>query len=140
MNTFNVSDRQSWRAWLAEHFETETEIWFVFPTKDTGEQSVSYNDAVEEALCFLLPEKAHGEEQAEIADVPAQIRHKRGHLGIGFRDQLVACPVILAQEIGEEEGEQEAESAPRRVDILKGTVKQPHNGTQQRYDTFKILS
>lgn len=52
IKTFCCTDRQQWREWLAEHFETETEIWFVFPTKDTGEQSVSYNDAVEEALCF----------------------------------------------------------------------------------------
>ena len=52
MNTFYTADRQEWRAWLNEHFETADEIWFVFPTKASGEASVSYNDAVEEALCF----------------------------------------------------------------------------------------
>ena len=46
------TDRQQWREWLLEHFETETEIWFVFPVIDSGEKGVSYNDAVEEALCF----------------------------------------------------------------------------------------
>lgn len=46
------TDRVQWRAWLAEHFETETEVWFVFPTIRSGEKGVSYNDAVEEALCF----------------------------------------------------------------------------------------
>ena len=46
------ADRQQWRDWLADHFETDTEVWFVFPTKASGEKSVSYNDAVEEALCF----------------------------------------------------------------------------------------
>ena len=45
-------DRQQWRKWLAEHFETEAEIWLVFPVKASGEKGVSYNDAVEEALCF----------------------------------------------------------------------------------------
>lgn len=50
--TFYTADRQEWRAWLAEHFETASEIWFVFPTKDAGEPALSYNDAVEEALCF----------------------------------------------------------------------------------------
>ena len=49
---FCCADRAAWRAWLSEHFETEKEIWFVFPTVDSGEQGVSYNDAVEEALCF----------------------------------------------------------------------------------------
>ena len=46
------TDREQWRRWLAEHFETEDEIWFVFPTVASGETGVSYNDAVEEALCF----------------------------------------------------------------------------------------
>ena len=41
-----------WRRYLAEHFETQKEIWFVFPVKDSGEEGLSYNDAVEEALCF----------------------------------------------------------------------------------------
>lgn len=51
-NTFYTADRSEWRAWLAEHFETEKEIWFVFPLKESGEAGLSYNDAVEEALCF----------------------------------------------------------------------------------------
>ena len=50
--TFSCADRREWRAWLAEHFEAEDEVWFVFPTIASGEKSVSYNDAVEEALCF----------------------------------------------------------------------------------------
>ena len=34
------TDRGQWRAWLAEHFETETEVWFVFPTIRSGEKGV----------------------------------------------------------------------------------------------------
>lgn len=55
MNKGNVvycKDRSQWRDWLNEHFKTENEVWFVFPSKDSGETGVSYNDAVEEALCF----------------------------------------------------------------------------------------
>ena len=52
METFYTSDRSEWRRYLAEHFETASEIWFVYPTKASGEESLSYNDAVEEALCF----------------------------------------------------------------------------------------
>ena len=52
MNTLYPHDRTEWRAWLEAHFETEKEIWFVFPTAASGEAGVSYNDAVEEALCF----------------------------------------------------------------------------------------
>jgi GrpB-like predicted nucleotidyltransferase (UPF0157 family) len=46
------ADRSEWRDWLSAHFETESEVWFVFPSKASGETGVSYNDAVEEALCF----------------------------------------------------------------------------------------
>ena len=50
--TFYTADRNIWRNWLAENFETKNEIWFVFPAKESGEPALSYNDAVEEALCF----------------------------------------------------------------------------------------
>ena len=51
-NIIYCTNRQKWREWLSAHFETEQEIWFVFPTVSSGEIGVTYNDAVEEALCF----------------------------------------------------------------------------------------
>lgn len=51
-NIFYTSERKKWREWLAENFEKEKEVWFVFPKKESGERGLSYNDAVEEALCF----------------------------------------------------------------------------------------
>lgn len=50
--TLYVTNRKDWRNWLKKHYKTEPEIWLVFPKKATGEPRVSYNDAVEEALCF----------------------------------------------------------------------------------------
>ena len=52
METFYTNDRREWRSWLSANFDTKDEIWFVFPTKASGEAGVTYNDAVEEALCF----------------------------------------------------------------------------------------
>ena len=52
LKTFYTSEREKWREWLSENFETANEIWFVFPMKKSGEAALSYNDAVEEALCF----------------------------------------------------------------------------------------
>ncbi len=52
MKTLYVDDRKAWRAWLQKNFDTETEIWLVFPRKSAGKPAISYNDAVEEALCF----------------------------------------------------------------------------------------
>lgn len=52
METFYTSKREEWRSYLESRFENSSEIWFVFPTKASGEDALSYNDAVEEALCF----------------------------------------------------------------------------------------
>ena len=51
-NIFYTSKREEWRAWLLENYRTQKDVWFVFPMKESGEESLSYNDAVEEALCF----------------------------------------------------------------------------------------
>jgi len=49
---FYTSSRSEWRSWLMKNHKTENEVWFVFPSRESGEASLSYNDAVEEALCF----------------------------------------------------------------------------------------
>jgi len=47
-----VRHRREWRAWLRAHHKTEREIWLVYFKKRSGRGRISYNDAVEEALCF----------------------------------------------------------------------------------------
>lgn len=49
----NVKNREEFRAWLAEHAQTERECWLcVKRGKPTDEKVFYYLDAVEEALCF----------------------------------------------------------------------------------------
>jgi hypothetical protein len=31
-----TDDRNEWRRWLEENFDSESEIWFAFPTKASG--------------------------------------------------------------------------------------------------------
>jgi len=50
--TYYAPDRAHWRAWLEKHHATETEVWLIYYKRETGKPRVSYNDAVEEALCF----------------------------------------------------------------------------------------
>ncbi|MBW8878446.1 MAG: YdeI/OmpD-associated family protein [Acidobacteria bacterium] len=52
MKTLHVTTREEWRAWLAAHHATEREIWLVYFKQHTGQPRVSYDHAVEEALCF----------------------------------------------------------------------------------------
>ena len=47
-----VTSREEWRAWLAKHYQSETEVWLIYYKKHTGQPRISYDHAVEEALCF----------------------------------------------------------------------------------------
>jgi uncharacterized protein YdeI (YjbR/CyaY-like superfamily) len=47
-----ASSAREWRRWLDAHGTMEREIWLVFFKKGTGKAGVSYQEAVEEALCF----------------------------------------------------------------------------------------
>ncbi len=44
--------RAEWRRWLEGHHAEVREVWLVFYKKHTGRPSLSYDAAVEEALCF----------------------------------------------------------------------------------------
>jgi uncharacterized protein YdeI (YjbR/CyaY-like superfamily) len=51
-NIIYFDSRDKWRKWLEDNFDREKEVWLKFPLKTSGRQRLSYNDAVEEALCF----------------------------------------------------------------------------------------
>ena len=52
LKTVYITNRKDWRTWLEKNFDKEKEIWIVYPKKSSGKSRISYNDAVEEALCF----------------------------------------------------------------------------------------
>ena len=47
-----VTSRYEWRDWLLEHHATRKVVWLLFYKKHTGKPNISYDDAVEEALCY----------------------------------------------------------------------------------------
>lgn len=50
--TIYVHRPQDWRAWLRKNHAKTREIWLVYYKKESGKPRMSYNDAVDEALCF----------------------------------------------------------------------------------------
>jgi uncharacterized protein YdeI (YjbR/CyaY-like superfamily) len=50
--TLYVTSRDEWRAWLAEHHARKQEVWLVFYKQGSGTPSISYDEAVEEAICY----------------------------------------------------------------------------------------
>jgi uncharacterized protein YdeI (YjbR/CyaY-like superfamily) len=45
-------NRSEWRAWLRLHHDRETEAWVAHVKKSSPRQGLSYNEGVEEALCY----------------------------------------------------------------------------------------
>jgi uncharacterized protein YdeI (YjbR/CyaY-like superfamily) len=50
--TLLVTSRQEWRAWLTQHHADRKEIWLIYYKKTSGKTGISYEESVEEALCF----------------------------------------------------------------------------------------
>jgi uncharacterized protein YdeI (YjbR/CyaY-like superfamily) len=50
--TFTPASREEWRAWLQQHHAAETEVWLVYFKPGPGQPTITYEDSVEEALCF----------------------------------------------------------------------------------------
>lgn len=45
-------NREEWRRWLRDHGAEESELWLIYYKKHVKKSSVSYDEAVREALCF----------------------------------------------------------------------------------------
>lgn len=52
MKTLAAQTADQWRKWLAEHHDSESEVWLIFHKRHTGVASIAYLDALDEALCF----------------------------------------------------------------------------------------
>ena len=52
MKTFDPQTVRRWRKWLADHYESESEVWVIFHKRHTGQPTVAYLDALDEALCY----------------------------------------------------------------------------------------
>jgi uncharacterized protein YdeI (YjbR/CyaY-like superfamily) len=50
--TLYVHDGRHWRDWLQKHHDSKSEIWLIYYTKASGQPTLPYGDAVDEALCF----------------------------------------------------------------------------------------
>lgn len=50
--TFYPKTRSDWRKWLEKNHKKAKEIWVVYYKKAAGKETIAYNEAVEEALCF----------------------------------------------------------------------------------------
>src|SRR5512132_826001 len=52
LKTVDAPTASQWRRWLTDHHKSESEVWLVFHKRHTRRESITYEDAVNEALCF----------------------------------------------------------------------------------------
>jgi uncharacterized protein YdeI (YjbR/CyaY-like superfamily) len=52
MKTLYCKTLQEWRSWLKLNHDRASDIWLIFYKKEAGQPSVSYSDALDEALCY----------------------------------------------------------------------------------------
>ncbi|RFC53652.1 YdeI/OmpD-associated family protein [Brumimicrobium aurantiacum] len=52
LETFYPANKAEWRNWLAQNHATQQSIWVIFYRKKTGIPSLSWSEAVDEAICF----------------------------------------------------------------------------------------
>jgi uncharacterized protein YdeI (YjbR/CyaY-like superfamily) len=50
--TLDVQTRARWRKWLRANHDSVDGIWLIFHKLHTGKKCLTYDDSVEEALCF----------------------------------------------------------------------------------------
>jgi len=50
--TVTPKSRAAWRRWLEKHHAKKAEVWVVYYKRRTGKATVTYEEAVLEALCF----------------------------------------------------------------------------------------
>lgn len=49
---FYPKSKAAWRKWLEKHHLTKESVWLVFFSKASGKASLTWSEAVDEALCF----------------------------------------------------------------------------------------
>jgi uncharacterized protein YdeI (YjbR/CyaY-like superfamily) len=52
VETFYAASRRHWRQWLQKHHAKKQSVWLIMYKKDAGVPTLSWGQAVEEALCF----------------------------------------------------------------------------------------
>jgi uncharacterized protein YdeI (YjbR/CyaY-like superfamily) len=50
--TFCPASQQEWRKWLEEHHQSKQSVWLVQYKKKANKPSISWEESVDEALCF----------------------------------------------------------------------------------------
>jgi uncharacterized protein YdeI (YjbR/CyaY-like superfamily) len=141
---FHPGSRAEWRAWLAEHHDRSDAVWLVLWRPRSGRDGLTYDEAVEEALCFgWIDGKAAG-----LDDERTMLRFSPREQGSGWaRSNKRRVERLLAEGLMTEAGLALVEEAKRdgswvRLDAVEDLVVPDdlaaalaaHPGARERWD------
>jgi uncharacterized protein YdeI (YjbR/CyaY-like superfamily) len=141
---FHPGSRAEWRAWLAEHHDRSDAVWLVLWRPRSGREGLTYDEAVEEALCFgWIDGKAAG-----LDDERTMLRFSPRKQGSGWaRSNKRRVERLLAEGLMTEAGLALVEEAKRdgswvRLDAVEDLVVPDdlaaalaaHPGARERWD------
>jgi uncharacterized protein YdeI (YjbR/CyaY-like superfamily) len=89
--------RKAWRDWLETNHASSKGVWLVYAKKHSGLPSLTYNDAVEEALCFgWIDSKINPIDDAFYMQVftPRKLKSAWSALNKGRVERLVAARLM----------------------------------------------
>jgi len=138
--------RAQWRAWLAEHHDSSDGVWLVLWRARSGRTGPTYEDAVQEALCFgWIDGKA-----AKLDDERTMLRFSPRKPGSGWaRTNKLRVERLLADGLMTQAGLARIEEARRdgswtKLDAVEDLVVPDdlaaafadHPGSRERWDGF----
>jgi uncharacterized protein YdeI (YjbR/CyaY-like superfamily) len=59
IETFYPASQQEWRDWLEANHQSKAAVWLVYYKAKSGKPSISWSNAVDEALCFGWIDSTH---------------------------------------------------------------------------------
>jgi uncharacterized protein YdeI (YjbR/CyaY-like superfamily) len=123
-NRLHAENRAEWRAWLAEHHGASDGVWLVFWRRRSGRTGLSYEEAIQEALCFgWIDGKA-----AKLDDERTMLRFSPRKRGSGWaRSNKLRIERLLADGLMTEAGLARVEQARQdgswtRLDAVEDLV------------------
>ena len=143
---FHPESRAEWRAWLAGHHDRRDEVWLVLWRQWSGRTGLTYEEAVQEALCFgWIDGKSAG-----VDDERTMLRFSPRKRGSGWaRSNKLRVERLLAEGLMTEAGLALIEEAKRdgswtRLDAVEDLVVPDdlaaalagHPGARENWDGF----
>jgi uncharacterized protein YdeI (YjbR/CyaY-like superfamily) len=148
---YHPKTRKEWRLWLQKNHKKEQGIWFTYFKKETGKPRVSYDEAVEEALCFgwidSLPRKLD-EERSMLKFTPRKPKSVWSQLNKSRVEQLIKNKLmtpagLVAIELAKANGSWHtltASDAAAASNTLPDDVKKAMSKNKSAVDNFSRFS